>query len=350
MAWIKQQWGLLSAITLAVGMIAGAYFLAAGTLAPHQASASDTSALLKAIATRDSNGDGLPDWEKVLYGIPVNATTTDYFHLGMTDGEAVARGLIVPQALTPSASTTTNSTSTSKILTNLSLPPAPKNETLTAAFARNFFTIYLNEKRANNGAPLSQAQMNKVSKEALGELSQAVAAAPNFKSAKDLTVSGSGAAAMKAFAVSADAILRKKTGIATTSEIVYLKQALANKNSDALSYIASISKTYHDSAIGLSVLPVPKELAPEDLALINAFSRMGDITNDFTKVNTDPLATLLALEQYPKAVLALGNAFIGISSVYIAAGVSIPAGNPGSAFITFIPNLARSQATSSTKP
>ncbi len=139
-------------------------------------------------------------------------------------------------------------------------------------------------------------------------------------------------------------MLHKNTANATTSELSYLKSALLNNDSTALSHIFSIAKGYRDSAVGLSVLPVPKELAADDLVLINSMMRVSQITTDFTKVETDTLTTMLALQQYPQVVVTLGNAFIDIGKVYAAAGISLPAGAPGASFVNLVSDLANAQA------
>ncbi|HQU07748.1 MAG: hypothetical protein B7X04_02650 [Parcubacteria group bacterium 21-54-25] len=348
---MKRQWGIISASMLAALLIGGAYLLAAGAFAPRQAGATDTTALLQAVATRDSNGDGLPDWEKVLYGIPINATTTDYFHLGMTDGEAVARGLIVPKAVvnipTPPAATS------SETLAALGLPSPSPSGTLTSAFAKNFFLLYLTAKQANGGAALSQTQEEAVAQQALTQLSQAVSAVPNFKSAQDLTVSGSGPSALKTFANAVGTIFLKNTSTATTSELTYLKEALNSSGDDtyALTQIASISKTYQDVAAGLAALPVPQELASADLALINATERIGEITSDFTNVDTDPLTTMIALQQYPQAVLDFSHALLSIHTTYVDAGITFPANSPAASFVNLVSNATTTpQQTQSTTP
>ena len=336
---ILEHWRILATALFSVVLIVGAYLLARDVGLPTVAEASTESALLSAIATRDSDGDGLPDWEEALYGTDSHITDTN--SLGMTDGEAVARGLIVPKAIADISFVT--STPDASMIVDPSLPPAPAEGTLTAAFAQNFFTLYLAAKQANGGADLSEADMQNVANEALSSLSSAIAAAPNFKSAKDLTVSGSGADALKAFAVSAEAILLKNTSDATKSEILYLQDAIQKGDTTAYAHIAGIAKQYRDSAVGLAVLPVPQELAADHLILVNAMMRVSQIAGDFTRAETDPLATILALQQYPQAVFSLGTAFINIGKVYKAAGISFPAGVPGASFVNLIIDVANEQ-------
>lgn len=339
MGRILESWRIPLSALFAVVLIVGAYMLAKSVESPHTVQASTESALLQAIATKDSDGDGLSDWEEALYG--TNPNITDSFKLGMTDGAAVAKGLIVPKAIAD-ISVTTSPTS---IPQDGSLPQAPSDETLTAAFSKNFFTAYLSAKQAKGGADLSEEEMANIANESINALSLAVAIAPDFKSAKDLAISGSGTDAIKAFAVQAEAVLVKNTSNASKSEIIYLQDAVQDNDMGALAHIASIAKAYRDSAVGLSALPVPAELVEEVLALINAMARVSAIATDFTRVNDDPLAAMLALKQYPQTVLAIGTAFINISESYKTAGVFMPAETPGASFVNLIIDVANEQAT-----
>src|ERR1035437_7373016 len=86
-----------AATLFSVVIVVGAYFLARGIESPPVVQASTETALLQAIASKDSDSDGLPDWEESRYG--TDPHVADTFHLGMTDGESVAKGLIVPKAI-----------------------------------------------------------------------------------------------------------------------------------------------------------------------------------------------------------------------------------------------------------
>lgn len=339
MGQILRNWRVLVATFFAAVLIVGSFMLARGIESPSTAQASTESALLQAIATKDTDGDGLPDWEEALYGTSPNLTDT--FKLGMTDGEAVAKGLIVPRAIADIPVATSSPYS----LSADGLPPPPTEGTLTAAFAKNFFALFIAAKEANGGGDLSESQMNDVANQALDSLSSTVTIAPDYKSAKDIIVSGSGADAMKDFAVSAEAVLLKNTAKAAKSELLYLQDAVQKNDATAYAHIASIAKAYRDSAVGLAVLPVPNELATDDLALVNAMMRVSQIATDFARAETDPLATMLALQQYPQAVLALGNAFIHIGQIYTSASISLPAGAPGASFVNLVERVAvRQQA------
>lgn len=341
MGQILQNWRILISAFISAVLILGAYLLAQSVRSPSSAEASVESALLQAIATKDTDGDGLTDWEEALYGTSQN--TTDTFNLGMTDGEAVTKGLIVPKAISDISLTTSAQNIANPL--DPSLPPPAADGTLTSAFTKNFFELYLDAKQAKDGADLSEREMADITKEALDSLSSAITTAPDYKSAKDLKISGSGTEALKEFAANAEAVLLKNTSNATTSEISYLKSALENNDPTALPHIASIAKAYRDSAAGISALQVPTELAANNLYLINAMMRMSEIITDFTRVNEDTLATILALQQYPQAVLDLGKAFIDIGNTYRKSGILMQKGEPGSAFVNLMSEVAQKQAT-----
>lgn len=330
---ISQNWRIITAVLFSAGLVAGAFVLARGFDAPNVAQASTETALLQAIATKDSDGDGLPDWEEPLFG--TDPQIVDTFHLGMSDGAAVAQGLIVPKAMTDTADVPSGANT----FDANGLPSAPEEGTLTAAFAQSFFSFYLAAKQSNGTADLTEQQMAEVANQAISSLSASIAPAPDFKSAKDLTVSGSGKDALLAFAVSAEAVLLKNTSDADDTDINYLKAALENNDPKALAHIASIAKMYRGSAAGLAVLPVPRELAVADLSLINTLMRLSEIDDDFTRSNTDPLVTILAIHQYAQVTQSLGEAFVAIGKVYAAAHITLPADAPGASFVNMIANV-----------
>lgn len=336
MGQILPSWRITLAVLFAAIIIIASFELTRGIESPPAAEASAESALLQAIATKDTSGDGLPDWQKSLYGIPIDATTTDYFHLGMTDGEAVAKGLIVPKAIAdlPTA------TSTQTALDANGLPAPADPGTLTNAFAQKFFSLYLAAKQANGGTDLSDTDTANIASQAMSALSSTVTLAPDFKSASDLTISGSGPDALKTFAADAQAVIVKNAASETTDEITYLESAIENNDTTALPHLADIAKSDRDSAVGLAALPVPAEIAADDLLLINSAMRLSEIINDFSNVNSDPLTAMLALQQYQQVTQNLWQAFANIGAAYTAAGVVLPTGAAGASFVNLTANLS----------
>ena len=338
MGRILAHWRTITAIFFSFVLIVGAYQLTRSIKFPSAVQASTEAALLQAIAAKDSDGDGLFDWEEALYG--ADPHIADTFNLGMTDGEAVAQGLVVPKAI----ANTPLATSSALIFDQNGLPQPAAEGTLTAAFAENFFLIYLAAKQANGGANLSENEIAAVANEALESLSSVIFAAPDFKSQRDLAIFGTGPDALKAFAVDAERVLQMNMSDAPKSEFEYLQDALEKDDLTAISQLASLAKTYRDSATGLAALRVPYELAGVDLTLINAMMRLSEIISDFARVNDDPLAAILALKQYQATAQALTEAFVRIGGQYKNAGILLPAGTPGASFVNLIDDMRREQA------
>ncbi|PIR83025.1 hypothetical protein COU19_02570 [Candidatus Kaiserbacteria bacterium CG10_big_fil_rev_8_21_14_0_10_56_12] len=344
MAIIPAHWRTGVAAVFALALIAGAYVVARGIESPEPAQASTETALLKQIAARDSDGDGLPDWEEALYG--TNPQVVDTFHLGMTDSQAVAKGLIVPKAVTATLASTTPKGNV--VSTDPALPPAPAEGTLTAGFAENFFSLYLAALRASGDGNLSDTDLQNIATQALADLAQSVVLTPDYKSLRNLHTEGSGPDALRRFAAAADAVFIANKNTATKSEIYYLQALVEQKGDDAAAKLLAISKLYRTTAAGLAVLPVPAELAPDYLQLINAMARLSNLTEDFTRVDTDPLTTMLALQQYPQTVLNMGKALIQIGNVYKTEEVTFSADEPGAMFANVMSAIAAEQGKKQT--
>jgi hypothetical protein len=339
MGQILSNWRVFGASTLAATLIIGSYLFARGIEFPRAAQASGEAALLQAIAAKDSDGDGLPDWQEALYGTDAHATDT--LHLGMTDAEAVAKGLVVPKAI---ADIPVGAPST-VTLDAEGLPPPPAEGTLTDAFTRSFLSFYVSARQAKNGTDLSEADLKTIASQTMQSLSSIVVVAPDYKSARDLVVAGSGPEALAKFAADAEAVFAKNSAEVQKTEVMYLKDLLERGDSVAAANISALAKSYRDTAVGLSALTVPKELAGGVLTLVNALMRKSEIASDLARVNDDPLAAILALEQYTQVLQSLADAFMYLGSAYAKAGMSPVPGSAGAEFIGLIGSFSAGRMT-----
>jgi hypothetical protein len=342
----SENWRTIAATLFSVILIVGVFVLARGIEFPSVAQASAETALLQAIASKDVDGDGLPDWEEALYG--TSPSVVDTFNLGMTDGEAVAKGLIVPKAIADMQITTATPTESNGVDYAADGLTPPNEGTLTDSFAKNFFALYLTAKEANGGKDLSPNQTSALAEQAIGQFIQNFVPASAFKKAEDLKVAGTGSDAMRAFAVAAEAVLKKNATSATMSEIEYFQSAIQGDTS-AVTHLTALAKMYRDTAAGFAVLPVPSELAATHLVIVNSIMRLGTIDADFARVNSDPLAAMLALQQYRETELAAEQAFTTLYRIYAANGIVLQRGAPGAAFVNLMVDItARQQAATKT--
>jgi hypothetical protein len=271
--------------------------------APH-AQAGTTDDLLKAIATKDSDGDGLPDWEEALYG--TDPHKVDTFGLGMTDAQAVAKGLIVPKAATPAATVTASGTDSTASSTpaDAGIPGnAPAPGSLTEQFAQLFFTQYMaaQESAQASGTTFSSDDVATFVTSAIQQLQQSLPQQDAFTFGE---------------------VLPK-------SELAYLNDAVANNDTTAIDNITKISKAYTNIANAFMKLPVPTELAASHLALANAFAQMGVVTGQLAALNRDPILTSLGLANYTGDATAMRDGFVGLATALMNGGVVLKPSDPG---------------------
>jgi hypothetical protein len=324
MARILKHWRTLAAGAFSLALIASVVLIARDIDSPRAARALVESELLKAIATQDTDGDGLPDWEEALYGADPNKVDT--FGLGISDKEAVAQGLVVPKAVANIEAGSAN------VQNGLSFTG------LTAAFIGQLYAQYSFAYEKNKGI-LSDEDLLNIVETVFNAFSDAIELSGNFITREDLTVSDSGQEALRIYAERVEAILKNGSQAVSDTETEYLRRAVQEDDFEALVSMEEIAEAYRSAAAGIVQVSVPKELAGEMLRFVNALARLGGISLDFARVKTDPLATMLALSQYPEAVSSLVYALVDIRTVYEVAGVSFVSGMPGNAFVNQLPGL-----------
>lgn len=347
-ASIYRDWRVFAASAVAIAMVAGAFFAARGIGGTPMAEASTETALLEQVAIQDSNGDGVPDWEKPLYGIPLDATTTDYLYPGMPDGEAIAKGLVVPIAAPPTAaSTTPPSASIASDLAADGITSTPSNNSLTTAFAQNFFALYASAEEQNGGS-LTDDQINTLASQALTELETDVSPAPDFKSLSDIKTVASNSENLETFAGSMQGVFASYASNEPQGELYYLQDYLSTGNAADITALQQIAAAYQNSATGLAVLSVPTSAQNADLEIINAMARLGGIISEFAAVQSDPLEAMVALDQYPQAVTALSTGFTDLQTTYAGANVTLTQNMPGAQVVNLMSGVEASSSSATT--
>lgn len=326
-ASLTSKWPIIGASVFSLVLVVGAYMFAKNAFVAPVAQASTETALLQAIATKDTDTDGLPDWEESLYG--TDPLKPDTRGLGMSDGEAVKKGLIVPKANselpTPAESGGTSST-------GVAAPAPAPSGTLTAAFSQQFFYLYLAAKQKAGGEDLTAQQVASVAQTALQQLSSAIAPASDFKTANEIKTGAGGADAFRAYAAAAEAVVAAHSAKLPKNELEYLADA-EKGDSSGLDNLEKLSVSYRNFAAGWAALSVPPEVKPAHLKIVNAAARISGINHQLASLDTDPLSTMLALQLAPDAVRALAEGFIEIEKIAKNTGVIIPAGMPGASFV-----------------
>lgn len=320
------NWRIGSALIVSVVILGGAIVYthhASLTAATQKVEASETDALLKEIASRDTDHDGLPDWQEELYGTSINnAHSVDG---NVTDADAVSQGLVAPKFALDTSGLTSASTDTNT--GGVSVPGSdPVAGSLTDEFAHVFFEQYI---QAGNGQPLDEAGQQELIKSLLAAFTQ---------NASTLVTSHYTAAAERiddsvstmAYVQSVETVLVKNDLSGPDADIFgLLTKALENNDQASLAKLTTLANTYRRIASDLSRVAVPRALAETHLSLMKSFDVMAQSTALAANLNKDPLATLAGLSIYATTPKEMGGDFVTLATAVVSVN-GIPAkGAPG---------------------
>jgi hypothetical protein len=273
MASFSRKTGIIGALAIAGVLIVGSYIISAQNFsffAPATASAASTQALLKEYAQKDSDNDGLPDWEESLYGLDPNNAHS--FSPNMTDGQAVSEGL-VKLKFTSSQLTASSTVDTS----NLPSAPNAVPGSLTDEFSQNLLAQFVTTSQNSNGQP-SDTDITTLAQNAIQTLVQNHALQNKYSLAQ-INVNGAGSDALVSYAGAVEAIFEAHTLNDSENEVDYFSDAVQKNDATALPKVAAIGSYYSALAPDLMQGQVPAEAQYAHLEMANSLARLGtDVT------------------------------------------------------------------------
>lgn len=279
----------IGASVLVVGLVVGAYYLAP-TLQkkPVQATSQDNAqliasrALMEAAAEKDSDGDGLKDWEEALWHSDP--------HNRDSDGDGTEDSAEVEEGRDPTKRGPNDKVDKTKSPGIVSeTDHASSTYSLTDAVAKDLFATYMNAKATGQALdPDSQSQLisSVMSRHRLPS------AAKQYTNTDIKTVPSTNESIRKYENDLAATLLRYP---ASETELSVLSRALQTNSEEELKKLAPIAESYDKTLHDLLLLPVPEELAQYHLNLINENSVLLQNTVEFEKVFSDPVTSLMGL-------------------------------------------------------
>lgn len=320
---------LAGASLLALLLIAGAYtasgpnpFFGLITIAEAQSA----EELLKEYAVKDTDTDGLPDWQEALYG--TDPANPESFKAGIKDGEAVAQGLIEPKVAVREDEASTD-------IDSIPGTTAGPN-TITERFAQTLFSQYLSNRGETQ--PTSEEIVSFV-KAGVNELSTESVSPARFKVSDLKVVVTSDTQAVTMYAGALETVFAQNTTPSEKNELYYFQDALRD-DATALTKLKDISEAYADIANGMMQLSVPQDVATSHLAIANAFMHMSEVTGDLATLKSDPLRALMGIGLYDRFANDVVSSFANLHTVFLSKQVTIAEGVPG----FFIARTARNAA------
>ncbi len=258
------------------------------------------------LKTADTDGDGLEDWEEALWGTDPNNPDTDGDGAGDNDEVRAGRDPLAPGP--------------DDLLANRLLREgAPRaatsaSTTLTQSLARNFFGSYLSLKLAGEFDARTKEYL-------VGRLinTTALAAAPRLYTAADFasTTVPATAAARRAYAEGLRALLARVRDKARHDEVLLLYSAEQEGNAEAREALKGNAAAYREALRALTALRVPEDARALHVRLANLFSRLERLARSLAESDTDPVAALVALQDYQPLIAEIPDA-VAQARAYVA--------------------------------
>lgn len=316
----KRTVSIVGAVLVSTGLITGAFALS-GPLpfvsVIKKADAQSTEELLKAFAGKDTDKDGLPDWEEALFGTdPKNPQSVQ---AGTLDSEAVAMGLVQPKFVTE------ESVASRESIADDIPGDAPASDSVTEQFSRIFFKNYM--ATIGSESP-TEVQVLQFATDAVNELTESRQYTQQYTLGQ-VKVAGSGAEAIRAYMIDAENAFLKHPTKAGSPELEYVTAAVTTDDTSSLAKADEIADLYMAQADELMKLSVPSELRLPHLALANSLYHLGEVTHDMAVIDEDPLRGMLGIIDYKQVAYDTMNALGSYAKILNATGVTFQKGETG---------------------
>ncbi len=252
---------------------------------------------------KDSDADGLMDWEETLWKTNPNDKDTDKD--GTSDKEEIEQKRNPLKAgpddkIEETVFSAKNNSDEAQVL----------NE--TEIFARNFFASFL-----------SLYQSGKLDEETKSSLTEAFL--KNFKSevlpdkysSSDLKItSGSSASILKNYGNQTTKIINNRKEGLDEDETEIIARALEEKNENEIKKLDRIAEIYKNTAADLINISVPSDISDEHLELINGIYNLSASLENTKELLNDPIKGMAGLNQYQENYLRVKRALLEISRYF----------------------------------
>lgn len=275
------------------------------------------------LTERDSDGDGLKDWEEVLWHTDPHNKDTDGDGASDYDEILAGRDPTIPG---PNDKLKTNETATS------TTPAANENLTATERLGREFFANFLAAQQS--GIPITQDSMQ-------GDMQTLVANTALLLNTKKYTVadahiiSDNSKNALRTYgnALGDIAIRYTPKNDPGENEIGVLNLAVQNKKYAELQKLDPKIEAVTKTLEGAVALPVPETIAPLHIHLLNTMSDYKEMLRGIRAAEDDPVRALIAVGNNQKDLIALAGAIRDIGRYFIKQGIDFGTKEGGYIFV-----------------
>ena len=237
-----------------------------------------TQVTVGTLVQKDSNNNGIPDWEEYLWGLnpKVNGESNKQFILSKK------------KTLTENGDITVTDDS-QKI---------SDNELLS----RQFFATLISLQQSGQ---LDEGTIKSIN-ESLGKNAIAVNLADIYTQSM-LKIKDDSEASIKNYDDALNSLIKKYSNSNIGDELTMIIQGLQNKDASALYAASTIGEAYRSFGKDMMNIPVPKSLAETHLSAVNNYEKVGQSIIGLSQMLNDPMLAMKGLINYKNYSDALAS-------------------------------------------
>ena len=263
---------------------------------------------LNDLAQKDSDGDGLADWEETLWKTdPKNPDT---------DGDGTNDGDEVKLKRNPLISGPDDAFTDDFLQKQVSADNVQENLTQTQLFTRDLVSTYLKLKQSGQFTQENQTKLiDSFTEEAISRAKNTEISAHTISELiiEDVT----GIILVSQYAQKIEFALGNNLRYSFAGEeLALLKDILEKKDSRSVAVFSEAEKAYNNFASALLSMKVPRDIAVSHVALINSSLVIAKSFSDIELSSVDPLNALIGVKRYSEEALVFGG-YLNDISAYI---------------------------------
>jgi len=276
---------------------------------------------------RDSDKDGLPDWEERMYGADPNNPDTDGD--GTPDGQEVAEGRD-PVKKGPDDK-----------LSYLQDPHFATSSTDVLGLRKEFFAKFLTEE----GRKIRETTFQDIVTQAKAKVKKT----PQ-QQIVDLNVSSDNSpAAIHTYGNAFGELIVKYTKRNYRTEQEVLKDAMQSSSTEKLKDLQLPALGYKNFAEDLKALPTPSSLAKPHLSIVNGYMGMYQGLLSLQQMYIDPLEGAVGYQEYAKGVFDVTDGYAQLIFLFAQANVTFTPKEPGYPFYKYTPKQSATSSAVTTR-
>ena len=225
------------------------------------------------LTEKDTDSDGVPDWEEALWGTDPNKADTD--------GNGTSDKAEIDQKKATLAKKNPDVTSDASL-------------TETESFSHELFASIAALKESGNLNDQSIQDLAQTISQNAGD-KQIIA---DSYTTDDVKVSADTNQALAAYQKAIVAVLHKYDGSGIGTELAIIDDSLSKDDKDKLGDLYAISKAYRNLAKDILATAVPPGIAASHLALANSANNIGIALSNTTEIYDNAIGGLIAISQY----------------------------------------------------